>query len=47
MNSPVTHIEKFVNTVGYIAPMTSGFWFSFGFYYASPAMLVELESIST
>jgi hypothetical protein len=47
MNSPVTHVEELMNSVGDTAPMTCGFWFYFGFYYASPAMLVELESIST
>ncbi len=45
MNNAIRHADSPVTTVrGANPPSTLGCWFYFGFFYASPAMLVEQES---
>jgi hypothetical protein len=48
MNNAIRHADKTRTTVREAQPpSTLGCWFYFGFFYASPAMLVELESCMT
>jgi hypothetical protein len=47
MDTSVGHVNAIGNLVEGTPPPTSGFWFYFGFFYASPAVLVEQESCTT
>ena len=46
MDTTDTRVESERELVGAVAASTSGLWFA-GFYYASPAMLVERGSRTT
>jgi hypothetical protein len=48
MTNAIRHADVNLNTVrDGDPPSTMGCWFYFGFFYASPAMLVEQESCMT
>jgi hypothetical protein len=47
MNIAIARAECDLEPVASFDGLTAGYWFYFGFFYASPAMLAERESRMT